>query len=777
MPGVLDVKVSLAHEEVLITYRPEQTGPEAIKKVLRQLGFSITEPRKVHAYAQQQAELQREKKRLYLAGAMALAAMFLMLLMWAGIRQPWFKYMMLALALLTVFGPGGYIIRMAYQSLRRGILNQHVLMEAAAFAGLGGGMAGFFYPHFPSRDFFGVSVFVTTYHILSGYVALKVRTKASEAVRRLLSLEPPTATLLRSDGSEEEEEVPVEALQVGQMVRVRPGQQVPVDGVVEEGTSAVDESLVTGESLPVDKAPGAEVIGGSMNLYGSLVVRVSRVGQESFLHQVARQIEEARALKPGIIQLAERVLLYFVPGVLAFSAMALVGWTAGAWMLTGHGHAERAVFAALAVLVMGYPCALGMATPLAIMRGGGMAAQRGILMRSAEAFQVLKDIKTVVFDKTGTLTEGKPQVVQVLPEEGVQEEALLRLAASVEAPSEHPLAKAVLRHARDRGIEPLKVEDFKAMPGKGVEARLQGNLVMAASPDSLTLSREASEKLGRLQEQGRTVIAVASKDRLLGLLAIADTLKPDASESIRELQRLGLGTVMLTGDNERTARAVAQELGIKEVIARVLPSEKAEAIRGLQARGQKVAMVGDGINDAPALMQADVGIALGAGTDVAIESADVVIMGRRLMSILEAYHIGRESYRKTVQNLLIAFGFNGLGVPLATTGLLHPVWAMVAMLGSVSAVLLNSFGRRKVQRPVAQAAQQEMLFRVPDIHCQGCVMAITRSLKEAFGEAVQVEADIKGRTLKVRLPGQAPVERVQAAILRAGFKAEPYAPG
>jgi cation transport ATPase len=365
----------------------------------------------VRSFEEQEAELRRERSRLFAAGTLTALALALMVAMWLGLRRPWFRWAMLALALTTVFGPGWYILRMAWASLRRGILNQHVLLELGAFAGLAGGLVGLVRPDFPTPDFFGVAVFVTAYHILSGYVSLLVRTSSSQAVQRLLALQPPVARVVREG---QEEEVPIEAVQAGDAVRVRPDESIPVDGVVVEGASAVDESLVTGEPLPADKTIGDEVIGGSVNLWGTLLVRATRIGEESFLAQVARHVEEARALKPGIIQLVDRVLKVYVPAVVTVAIGAALVWTVGLWLVGGRPDPARALFAALAVLVMGYPCALGMATPLAMIRGGGEAAQRGILMRSGEAFQVLKDVTVVALDKTGTITEGRPAVTDVV---------------------------------------------------------------------------------------------------------------------------------------------------------------------------------------------------------------------------------------------------------------------------------------------------------------------------------------------------------------------------
>ncbi|MBI3960139.1 MAG: cation-translocating P-type ATPase, partial [Chloroflexi bacterium] len=465
MEGVTSVNVSLAHEDALIQYDPARRTSEELIGVLRSLGYTIRDPDKVRAYEQQAEDLRQEGQRLRVTGLLVAISMAVMIPMWLGATERWLQWVMLALALVTIFGPGGTILSMAYHSLRRGILNQHVLLELGAFAGLLGGLLGFLgqwvnapiLARFPVGDFFGVAVFITSYHILSGYVSLLVRTRASQAVRRLLALQPDTAWVLR-DG--QEEEVPVAAVQVGDRVRVRPGERIPVDGIVREGVSSVDESIVTGESLPVDKQPGSAVIGGAINQTGALVVEVTRVGAQSFLQQVARSIEEARALKPNILQVVDRVLQFYVPAVIAFAAAGLLIWSGGAWLLTGRIDVARAIFAALAVFVMGYPCALGMATPLAMIRGGGEAAQRGILMRSGAAFQVLRQIDTILLDKTGTLTVGKPQVVEVLLAGAERETELLRLAASVELFSEHPLAQAVFRHALQAGIEPVDADEF-----------------------------------------------------------------------------------------------------------------------------------------------------------------------------------------------------------------------------------------------------------------------------------------------------------------------------
>jgi P-type Cu+ transporter len=752
-PGVKNVNVSLAHEEALIEYDPAKTTPTALRDIVSSLGYIVRDPNKVRTFEEEEQELAHERYRLVIAGSLTWMSFILMAFIWLGRPLPYMQVIMPALALLTIFGPGGYIVRMAAASLRRRILNQHVLLEFAALAGLVGGFLGLVNPNFPAPDFFAVAVFVSTYHILSGYASLLVRTRSSQAVHKLLSLQPAMARVIR-DGREQE--IPIAQVQVGDLVRVRPGESIPVDGVVAEGASAIDQSLVTGEPLPEDKTVGDPVIGGSINTSGTLVVRATQVGEQSFLQQVARLIQEARSLKPGIIVLADRILKIYVPAVLSVAALAFLFWSAGQLLLTGQPNWTRAIFAALAALVMGYPCALGMATPLALIRGGGEAARHGILMRSGEAFQTFKDVKRVVLDKTGTITCGKPQVVEVAPlgDHGARE--VIAVAATAEFPSEHPLARAVVEYAEREGLEVRPPNEFESVAGSGVRAVSDavqirvGNVGFLESEGILTAFARA--EIEKREAKSQTVIAVARNRSLMGLIAIADTLKDDAKETIAHLKRIGLQPIMITGDNARTARAVAQAVGIDEVMAEVLPQDKAEQVRRLQAQGYRVAMVGDGINDAPALMQADVGIAIGAGTDIAIESADIILVGDRLSGVVEAYHIAKGSYQKTVQNLALAFSFNGIGVPLAAAGLVHPVWAMIAMVASVSTVLTNSFAGRLIPQVIKQQPQTQVVrLDVPTMHCEGCVANIQSGLERLPGVlAVDTDLDRQNVTVIVR---------------------------
>ena len=705
-PGVDKVAVSLTHEQALIEYDPQVARPEELLQTLKDIGYTISDPRKLRPFEEEEAALVREGRRFIGAIGFSLAAIalvanpigfwstllaavvfaslvaFLFVVLtprgigtaiggaiglcvfgaalyysrsqgWLVPATPWLTG---AFALILVFGIGNHILVMAIQALRRGILNQHVLLEIGAFAGIAGGLIGLIlHPvGYPTASFFAVSVMVATYHIFSEWLSLIVKTRSSQAVKKLLDLQPETARVVRGN---REEEIPIEQVQLGDCVRIRPGERIPVDGQVISGHSAVDESLISGEPIPVEKAEGSKVVGGSMNCMGTLLVRVTAIGEESFLQQVIRHVEDARALKPGLLHLVDRVLQVYTPTVLAIAALAVIGWLAGSWLATGQIDIERAVFAGLSVLVMGYPCAVGISAPLAIVRGAGEAAERGILMRTGEAFQGYRLVTRVVLDKTGTLTEGRPLVREIVPLDSSEQE-LLGFAAAAEASSEHPLAQAIVNAAFERKVTPSEVENFVAFPGRGVAAGIEGAKVLVGSPKFLQEAgvnlAPLAARIHELEEAGRTVIAVAKNGNALGIIALGDRLRADAAKTVTALRRAGITPILLTGDNERAAKRMAREAGIDEVHAGVLPDRKAEIIRELQRAG-KVAMVGDGINDAPALMQADVGIAMGSGTDIAIESADIIILGNRLESILAAHDISRRGYRKMVQNVVLAF--------------------------------------------------------------------------------------------------------------------------
>src|SRR6266511_1223190 len=724
-PGVDKVAVSLTHEQALIEYDPSVTRAESLLQTLKDLGYTISDPRKVRPFEEEERALVRERMRFLTGLVMSIAAMGL-----AGYPpgSGWFWLCVFSIASLVAFsfvvlrsfgsgwafagsaalggfGAGVYALQLrgafgaatpGLAALRRGILNQHVLVEFGAFAGVAGGIIGIAFqpPNYPTTAFFSVAVMVMTYHIFSEWLSLIVKTRSSQAVKKLLDLEPDVAHVIREGN---EQEVPLEQVRVGDLVRIRPGERVPIDGVVESGHSDVDESLVTGEPKLIEKRAGDQIISGSLNGHGSLLVHVTAVGEESFLRQVIRSVEDARALKPGLLHLVDRVLRVYTPLVLLTAAGAALFWLAAPLVVGASPDVQRAMFAGLSVLVMGYPCAVGISAPLSIVRGAGEAAERGILMRTGEAFQALRRVQRVVFDKTGTLTEGHPALREVVTL-AVSEEELLAFAAAAEAGSEHPIARTVMEEAFKRGIVVPEAQEFEAVPGHGVKARLGGTGLMVGSPSFLAgVGVDLATQQARIDEveaQGLTVIAAARDGELLGLLALGDALRADAAEAVRRLHELGIRTSLITGDNEQAAHFFARAAGIEDVYARVLPAEKAAMIRRLQ-ESERVAMIGDGINDAPALMQAEVGIAFGSGADIAVESADVIILNRRVGAVLDAYAISRHSYRKMVQNVTLAFMFNGLGIPAAATGLVYPIWGMVAMAASVTTIFINSLWGRE----------------------------------------------------------------------------------
>lgn len=740
-PGVDKVSVSLTHEQALIEYDPSVARAEDLLKTLKDIGYTISDPRKLRPFDDEERALVQERRRFIVALALSTVSMGL-----AGYPtdSPWFPlcvftiaslvvfsfvvlrgfglarallgasliavagagiyYLKLqgafggsapwiagVMAIVLVFGIGLHIARMAFMALRQGILNQHVLVEFGAFAGLAGGTVGLVLQprDYPTVAFFAVAIMVLTYHIFSEWLSLIVKTRSSQAVKKLLDLEPDVAHVVRFG---KEVDIPLENVRVGDFVRVRPGERVSVDGEVESGSSDVDESLMTGEPIPVQKRPGDTTLSGSLNGTGTLLVRVTVVGEESFLRQVIRSVEDARALKPGLLHLVDRVLRIYTPIVLLTAVAATLFWLFAPPLWGGASDLQRAMFAGLSVLVMGYPCAVGISAPLSIVRGAGDAAERGVLMRTGEAFQGLRRVRRVVFDKTGTLTEGKPGVRRVIALNTTSEEELLSVAAAVESSSEHPLGRAVVNAVFNMGIPLPDAQDFEAVAGRGVRARVAAAHVVVGSPafvaESVDLASHESA-INELEAQGLTVVGVARAGQLLGLLALGDALRSDAADTVSRLHALGIRTSLITGDNERAARHFAKLAGIDDVHARVLPAEKAAMIRNLQET-DRVAMVGDGINDAPALMQADIGIAFGSGADIAVESADVIILNQRLRAVLDAYEISGYSYRKMVQNVILAFSFNGIGIPLAATGLVNPVWGMVAMAASVTSIFINS---------------------------------------------------------------------------------------
>jgi P-type Cu+ transporter len=549
--------------------------------------------------------------------------------------------------------------------------------------------------------YFEAAAVITTLVLLGQVLELRARSQTSSAMKALLGLAPKTARLLRDDGTELD--VPLEHVRPGDRLRVRPGEKVPVDGVVLEGVSAVDESMLTGEPVPVEKAPGSRVTGGTVNGTGTLIMRAERVGSETLLAQIVRMVSEAQRTRAPIQRLADIVSSYFVPAVIGIGALTFIIWS----LFGPEPRLAYALVNAVSVLIIACPCALGLATPMSIMVATGRGAMAGVLIKNAEALEVLEKVDTLVVDKTGTLTEGKPSLVSVVARPGQDETALLNLAARLEQGSEHPLAAAIVAGAHERGITVGGAQDFRSITGKGVVGSVDGQTVTLGNRALLDeLQIEAGELLERAEElrrKGQTVMFVAVNDKAMGLLGVADPIKASTPEAIRMLHEEGLRIVMLTGDSRTTAEAVARELGIDEVEAEVLPERKVEVVKRLQAEGHVVAMAGDGINDAPALAQAQVGIAMGTGTDVAMESAGMTLVKGDLRGIVRARRLSRATMRNIRQNLFFAFLYNALGVPVAA-GILYPVFGLLlspmiasaAMTFSSVSVIANALRLRKL---------------------------------------------------------------------------------
>ncbi|GBC60600.1 copper-translocating P-type ATPase [Desulfonema ishimotonii] len=709
LPGVLSASVNFASERVSAAYLPTVTSPDEMAAAIKKAGFEAILPEEDGTVgdaeqAARDAEI-RDQTRKFGVGVVFAGILFVLSmgrdfnLIGAWSHAPWVNWFFLALATPVQFYTGWDYYVGAYKNLRNRTANMDVLVA------LGSSVAYFYslilllIPGLGTHVYFETAAVIITLIKLGKMLEARTKGRTGAAIRKLMDLSPKTATLIR-DG--QEEEVPVARVVVGDMLRVRPGQSIPVDGVVLEGRSAVDESMLSGESLPVDKGPGDAMVGGTINQEGMLLFRAEKVGKETALAQIIALVREAQGSKAPIQALADRVAAVFVPAVIGIALLTFALW----WIIGGEF--VPAMIRMVAVLVIACPCSLGLATPTAIMAGTGRGAEQGILFKNSEALETASRLRTVVLDKTGTITQGKPSVTDLILTGGVfqDEEALLRMAASVETGSEHPVGKAVVREAENRGIAALPVENFRASGGAGVEAIADGKSVLVGKPGwfgEMDISTAPLQpEIDRLQGQGKTVMPVAVAGKIGGLIAVSDVLRPDSPAAVAALKQEGLRVVMLTGDNLRTARAIADEVGIEEIFAEVRPEDKSAKVGALRDRGEIVGMVGDGINDAPALALADVGMAIGTGTDIAIETADVILSGGSLSGVGRAIALSRSTMRTIRQNLFWAFFYNIILIPVAAGVLypfdfmpeflrhLHPILAALAMSMSSITVVSNS---------------------------------------------------------------------------------------
>ena len=728
LDGVREAGVNLATESAKVTYTGDLTLQD-FEKAVERAGYELLRDPEYSGESSQskaEAKRQREQEKMDKARSRMWWAWgaTIPVILWMFADMIWgytflgdlgYELGMIGLSSLVLFYPGWETMKSAWKSSKNLTPNMDVLIAMGTLAALGTGVVALLHqfglaPAFYS--FAGIAGMIMAFHVTGRYVETKAKGRASQAIQKLLTLEAKEATVERNG---KEVKVSVQDLKPGDIMIVRPGEKIPTDGEVVDGESSVDESIATGESMPVDKTQGDEVIGATINKNGMLKVKATKVGRDTFLSQVIKMVEEAQGTKVPIQEFADRVTGMFVPVVIGIALATLASWlifpgffggiaqwasTFIPWIDPTMGSVALAFYAAIAVLVIACPCALGLATPTALMVGSGMGAENGVLIRKGEAIQMMKDVDAIVLDKTGTITEGKPGVTDLITLNGVSEEQVLRMAGSAEGGSEHPLGQAIVEHSKNNNGQLGTAKEFEAVTGKGIRASVEGQEILVGTrkllaESGIKIDESIEDQMIRLEEQAKTAMLVAVAGKAAGIIAVADPIKEDSKKAIAALKEFGLNPVMITGDNERTARAVAAEVGIADVIAGVMPDQKSDEVKRLQEQGKVVAMVGDGINDAPALTQAHIGIAIGTGTDVAIESADIVLVKGDLSAVVKAVKLSRATFTKIKQNLFWAFFYNVVMIPLAIFGILHPVLAEIAMAFSSVNVVTNS---RRLQK-------------------------------------------------------------------------------
>ncbi len=706
MEGVENANVNFALENISVVYDEGAVQPEDMMAVVKKLGFELLPKQsEEERLSHKEDEIKQQTRKFIFSAILTLPLLWTMVAHFSFLSfiylpdifmNPWFQ---LALATPVQFIIGAQFYKGAYTSLKNKSANMDVLVAL-------GTSAAYFYSIYLGLEwvaggsvgeadlYFEASAVIITLIVLGKLFEVRAKGKTSQAIQKLLDLQAKTARVIR-DGIEQE--IPIEEVLVGDIISIRPGEKVPVDGEIVEGQSAVDESMLTGESIPIDKVVGDTVIGATVNENGSLQIKATKIGKDTALAQIVKVVEDAQGSKADIQRLADRISGVFVPTVVAIAVATFLIW----YFVVTPGDLRASIIPMISILVIACPCALGLATPTSIMAGSGRAAEMGLLFKGGEHLELTQAVDTVVLDKTGTVTKGEPTLTDFVVADGFTEERVLQLVAAAENQSEHPLAQAIVRGVEERGIELVQVEQFSALPGYGIQATIAGEDIFVGTRKLMREQRidllfDTETIMKRLERDGKTAMLIAIGGRLAGVVAVADTVKETSAEAIERMHELGLEVIMLTGDNERTAEAIAKQVDIDEVIAEVLPDQKSEVIEKLQAENKKVAMVGDGINDAPALAIADVGMAVGTGTDIAIEAADVTLMRGDLNSVADAIIISQKTMRNIKQNLFFAFVYNTIGIPIAAIGLLAPWVAGAAMAFSSVSVVLNALRLQRI---------------------------------------------------------------------------------
>ncbi len=707
--GVAEAVVNFATEKVTIEYDPSIIDEAGLAGIVEGVGYRM--PLEAAGEEEDVRVMKAARFKMFSAWVFSAPIIVVMLLhMVFGVMIPGYDWWMILFAVPVVFWNGNETLKGAAKAAANLNANMDTLIAMGTGVSFITGPARL--AGLPIENYSGIAAMIMAFHLTGRYIEAMAKGRASLAIKKLLQLGAKTARVI-VDG--EEREVPVESLKVGDVMIVRPGEKIPTDGVIVEGESQIDESMATGESMPVGKKAGDEVIGATVNQMGLLKVKATRVGKDTFLSNVIRMVEECQGSKVPIQEFADRVTSYFVPAVLLIALLTVASWLVLPgffrsviqwaspfipWVNPGLDTVSLALFAGVAVLVIACPCALGLATPTALMVGSGLGAEHGILIRKGEAIQTMKEIRAVVFDKTGTITKGRPEVTDVVAVGEFGEDEGLLIAAGGEAGSEHPLAGAIVSGARDRGLRIPEVTGFSAIAGRGVQGEVDGKRVLVGRRKLMAEKgvdcSSLMDEMTRLEDEAKTAMLVAVDGKAAGIIAVADTLKEGSLEAVSDLKEMGLETIMLTGDNRRTAEAIAKKVGISKVFAEVLPEDKVEVIKKIQNEMGMTAMVGDGINDAPALTQANVGIAIGTGTDIAIEAADVTLVRGELSGVVKAVRLSRATFSKIRQNLFWAYFYNTVAIPIAIFGLLHPVIAEAAMAFSSINVVTNSMRLKKV---------------------------------------------------------------------------------